>query len=527
MKILISDKLDDAALDLLNDRGFDLDLQIKVDGETLAKASQNADGWIIRSGTTITGKMLENAKALKVIGRAGVGIDNIDVDSATRRGIAVINTPTANTMAAVEHSMALLLSLARHIPAAHQSLVIDGNWDRAKFTGVELYGKTIGVLGLGKIGGRVAMRCTAMEMTVLGYDPFLSVEQAKSMNVELVSDLDGLLEQCDFLSLHLPSTGDTKKLINAERLGRCKPGVRIINCARGDLVDENALAQALRNGHVAGAALDVFDNEPPTGSPLLSAPNLVATPHLGASTVESQLNVGLQIAERVADALQTGAFREAVNIPVKDWRTFGRIKPTLDLVERLGCLAQQYTRGGISDVQVEYCGDAYDEIPAINSTLLKGMLQPVVSMSVNAVNAPVLAQERGISLSCTESGRPGNYRSLVKLETRGENRTHTFSGTTFADAVPRLVEIEGFQVDLFLVGVLLVFSTLDLPGVMGSVGSMLGRYDINVEHFSVGRQQPRGSSLGLVAVDEALSDEIILLIADLPNIQWVRQIILD
>jgi D-3-phosphoglycerate dehydrogenase len=526
-KILISDKLDDAALELLRDRGFELTIQIGENPEVLAKSTIDASGWIIRSGTRITEDLLQSAPILKVIGRAGVGVDNIDVTAATRKGIAVLNTPSGNTMAAVEHSIALLLALSRNIPAAHHSLINEGSWERARFTGVELYGKTIGILGIGKIGSRVAARCRGLEMSVLGFDPYMSTEQAKSMSIELIADLDDLLARCDFLSLHLPGIDSTKGIINAKRLEICKAGIRIVNCARGSLIDESALADALHSGHVAGAALDVFQNEPPVDSPLLNAPNLVATPHLGASTRESQRNVGLQIAEQVADALDHGVFREAVNIPVQDWKTYTRLKPQLLLVERLGQVAQQYAGKGISRVDVEYCGDGFEEIHALNNNLLKGLLRPIVGTGVNPVNASVLAKERGIALAFTENGINSNYQSLVRIRIQVDGRDHVFAGTTFADNEPRLVEIDGFEVELFLYGVLLMFGNFDRPGVIGNVGSLLGSHNINVAHFSLGRKGIGGEALGVVAVDEKIGDDVITELSALPNMQWVNQVVLE
>ena len=526
MKILVSDRIDDAALDFLQDRGFEMELLIKPDEDTLFRASSNADAWIIRSGTTVTTALLENAKQLKVIGRAGVGVDNIDVETATRKGIAVLNTPSGNTMAAVEHTMAMLLSLVRKIPAANHSLVIKRSWDRSPFIGVELCGKTIGILGLGKIGSRVATRCQAMEMTVLGFDPFFSAEQAHSMDIELVEKIPDLVSRCDFLSLHLPATEETRDLVNGELLQACKPGIRIINCARGSLVDEAVLAMALKSGQVAGAALDVFKEEPPLASPLLKAPNLVATPHLGASTIESQQNVGIQIAGQVADALTQGIFREAVNIPVGNWHTFSRLKPKLDLAEKLGHLAQQYVGRGISRINIEYRGDGFEEIPAINNSLLKGILKTATGNAINAVNAPIIAQERGIKLTYTENDDSRNYRSLMRLTVEVDGTEHIFSGTTFSDGEPRLLEIDGFEVDLFLYGVLLVFANFDQPGVIGDVGSILGENKINVAHFSLGRQNKGDNALGIIAVDGRITKKVVKKITDLENMKWVKQIIL-
>lgn len=526
MKILVSDKIDDAALALLQDRGFEMELLINPDNDTLSRAAQEADGWIIGSGTRITEKLLESASKLQVIGRAGVGVDNIDIDTATRRGIAILNTPSGNTIPAVEHTMAMLLSMVRSIPSAHQSVVAKRSWDNAPFTGVELFGKTIGIVGLGKIGTRVANRCQAMEMNVIGYDPYLSVDQAKSMDIDLEKDLNALVSQCDFLTFHLPETEETSNLLNETTIQACKPGIRIINCAHGKIIDENALFNALKNGSVSSAALDVFQNEPPIGSNLLKLPNVIITPHLSARTIESQRNVGIQIAEQVADALTGELFREAVNIPVNNWHIYSRLKPFLVLAEKMGRLAQQYTGGGISKIHIEYCGEGFEEIPAMNNTILAGILKSVSGNSINSVNAPLVAEERGITLTSSESENSQNYRSLIRLSVDVNDKHHVFSGTTFSDGEPRLLEIDGFEVDLLLFGVLLIFSNLDKPGVIGDVGALLGENKINVAHFSVGRQNKGGQALGVIAVDARMTKKVVKMLTDLPNMEWVKQVIL-
>lgn len=527
MIVLVTDKLDEAAITALRDR--DLTVMCVYDGSSdeLREALSQTHGWIVRSGTQITSELLAAASQLKVIGRAGVGVDNIDVAAATKRGVAVVNTPMGNTIAAVEHTMALLLSLARHVPVAHDSLVNKHRWDRGRFTGVELYGKSIGIIGLGKIGSRVAARARAFGMTVLGYDPYLSQERADDIGIELCADLGDMLGRCDFLSLHMPVTETTAGLVDAKMIARMKPGIRLVNCARGNLIDEAALAAALQSGHVAGAAVDVFQHEPPLDSPLLTAPNVVATPHLGASTEESQRQVGLQVAEQVADALQHGVYREAVNIPVKDWATLQKLKPQLAMVECLGTVAQQYVGGGISQVQVEYLGGPFEEIPALNNTLLKGMLVPVLGESVNAVNAPVLAAERGIELAHTESSRSKDYNSLVRIRVVSDGRERTLSATTFADLQPRLVELDGHDVELFLEGILLLFMNVDRPGVIGDVGQVLGQHDINIAHFSLGRKARGGEALAVVVVDEPIPTMVIQQLAGLKNMQWVKQIVLN
>ena len=526
MKILVTDKLDPQATDDLESQGFEVIELVGAKPRDLKQAVADVDGWIIRSGTNVTADLIECANHLKVIGRAGVGTDNIDIEAATRSGVAVLNTPTGNTIAAVEHAIALLLALVRHVPAAHHALVNEDRWERSAFTGVELYGKTLGVLGLGKIGSRVATRCKAMELHVLAYDPFLTEERARGFGVQLATDLHDVLSRSDFLSLHLPSTPDTKHILNKETIAQCKPGIRIVNCARGNLIDEYALAEALQSGHVAGAALDVFETEPPSGSALLRAPNVVATPHLGASTVESQLKVSTQIADQVAEALTHGIFREAVNIPVHDWSTFAESKHQFSLAERLGQVAQQQSSGAISRIEVAYCGEAFSEVQALNQVLLKGLLKPILGDSVNSVNAPLLAEDRGIELSSSSREQSKNYQTLIHLKIRSEGGTHTLSGTTFTDKEPRLVEMDGFEVELFLTGVLLVFGNYDKPGVIGNVGAVLGKHGVNIAHFSLGRKVVGGEALGVVAVDEVMPDEVVAELAGLANMRWVYQVIL-
>ena len=522
--VLITDKLDDEAIQLLEARGLDVEKVSNKDQAGIESALNYVRGWIVRSGTTVTAELLAHAQTLAVIGRAGVGVDNIDVAEATRRGIAVLNTPTGNTLAAVEHTLALLLALARQIPQAHASLIVDKRWDRAAFSGVELYGKTLGVIGLGKIGSRVATRCRAFEMQVLAFDPYLTADRASALGVDLCGDLGSMLGRCDFLTLHIPATSDTENLLDQERIALLKPGVRIVNCARGSLVDEHALAAALSSGHVAGVALDVFREEPPLDSPLMSAPNVVVTPHLAASTRESQRNVGLQVATQVADAILDGVFQDAVNIPVRDWATFKKLTPQLKLVERLGLVAQQYVGAGISQIDIEYSGGPFEEVPALNNTLLKGLLTPVLGGSVNAVNAPLLAKERGLNIAHSLRDDSPGYNSLVRVRVSTADGSHTLAGTTFADRLPRLVELDGREVELYLEGILLVFLNLDRPGVIGDVGRVLGAHDINIAHFSLGRKQRGGEALAVVVIDEPVPDTVMQELRGLNNMKWLKQI---
>lgn len=527
MKIIVTDSIDQAAVNLLVSHQHDVMQVDNKDESAMVSALEDAAGWIVRSGTQVTGELLSHAKKLVVIGRAGVGVDNIDIAEATRRGIAVVNTPTGNTLAAVEHTMALLLALARNIPQAHGSLMIERKWERKAFTGVELYGKTIGIAGLGKIGSRVAARCRSFEMRVLAYDPFLSSERAASLEVELIEDLDELLALSDFFSLHMPNTPQTQNLLNQQRLSKIKPGARIVNCARGSLVDEMALAEALNTGHVAGVALDVFAKEPPFDSPLMRAPNVIATPHLGASTQESQRNVGLQVAEQVSDAVRNGIFKDAVNIPVRDWVTFEKITPYLSMVERLGVLAAQYAGSGVRQIEVDYAGGPFEEIPALNNTLLKGLLRPVLGESVNAVNASVLASERGIKLSHRQSIEATGYKNLISVVIHTSKGEHSFAATMFTDQLPRLVMLDGCEVDVYLEGMLLIFSNMDHPGVIGDVGQLLGQNKINIAHFSLGRRQTGGEALAIVAIDDLISAQVLADLTELKNMKWARAISFD
>jgi D-3-phosphoglycerate dehydrogenase len=524
IKVLISDKLDGEAIDLLRERGMEVDYLPDPDLDVLGDKLKHAEGWIVRSGTQVTAELLAIAPALRVIGRAGVGVDNIDVAEATRRGIAVLNTPSGNTVAAVEHTLAMLLSLVRNIPQAHGSLVVGREWRRSEFAGIELYGKTLGIVGLGKIGSRVATRCRAFEMELLGFDPYLPAERAESLGVELFADLDEMLARCDFITLHMPGTAETENLLNSERISRLKRGVRVVNCARGNLVDETALVAALVSGQVGGAAIDVFRTEPALDSPFLDAPNVIVTPHLGASTVESQRKVGLQVAAQVADAMQEGIFQDAVNIPVRDWALFKKLTPQLTMVERLGSVAQQYSHAGISRIEVEYRGGPFEEVPALNNTLLKGLLTPVLGDSVNAVNAPLLARERGLVISHTLHDESADYNSLVKIRVHSPSHCHTLSATTFADRLPRLVELDGHDVELYLEGNLLVFLNLDRPGVIGDVGRVLGVQDINIAHFSLGRKRVGGEALAVVVTDAPVPPAALLELESLANMQWLKQI---
>ncbi|MDP7034464.1 MAG: phosphoglycerate dehydrogenase [Planctomycetota bacterium] len=524
MKILITDPIDDKAVEHLRERGLEVDIETGFSSEELIQRIGDYDGLIIRSGTTVGFEVIE-ASHLQVIGRAGVGIDNIDLDAATRKGIAVMNTPTGNTNAAVEHTWALLLSMARKVPAADASLR-SGAWKRTDFVGVELYGKTLGIIGLGRIGSRVATRGRAFGMDVVGFDPFVNEKREKELGIELVS-LDDLFSRSDFISLHVPRLPETEGLISADRMARMKRGACLINCARGGLVDEEALAEAVKSGHLGGAALDVYQNEPLSPqSPLLEVPDIVLTPHLGASTVEAKLQVGLQIARQVGDALQRGIFREAVNLPVRDWATFDRLRPWFSLAERLGCLAAQFVEGATSKIRVEFGGHGFEEMDSILGACLKGFLQPVMGKEVNAINASVLATERGLEIDSVTTGPSSGYSMLLSLEVDSEDGTHRFSGTIFQDRMERVVHVDGYDMEFEPLHCLLFFRNYDRPGVIGAVGSHLGQGGTNIAQFQLGRNAPGGVAMAVLNLDSPASLATLESLRGIENMQTVRQIVL-
>ena len=523
-KVLISDALSPAAVQIFKDRGIDVDFQpaLGKDKERLATVIGNYDGLAIRSATKVTAKILEWAKDLKVIGRAGIGVDNVDIPAATARGIIVMNTPFGNSITTAEHAISLMLALARQIPEADASTRA-GKWEKNKFMGVEIFGKTLGVIGCGNIGSIVADRAIGLRMKVIAFDPFLSQERAADLGVEKV-EIDDLFRRADFITLHAPLTDKTRNIVNAGAIKNMKKGVRIINCARGGLVDEGALYEALKNGQVAGAAFDVFVTEPATENPLFHLPNVVCTPHLGAATSEAQENVALQIAEQMSDYLLRGAITNAINFPSISAEEAPKLKPFIALAEKLGSFAGQLTETGISKVQLAYEGAvAQMNTKALTSAALAGLLRPMLG-DVNVVSAPVVAKERGIVVEEVTREMPEDYESLITVTVTTERQTRHVSGTVFADGRPRIVNIKGIRMDAEFEPSMIYITNLDKPGFIGKFSSTLGEAGINIATFHVGRDAPGGNAVALIEIDGDLPEAVLAKVRALPQVQQAKSL---
>jgi D-3-phosphoglycerate dehydrogenase len=480
-------------------------------------------GLIIRSATKMTADIIEAAKNLKVIGRAGSGLDNVDKTAATKKGIVVMNTPGGNTITTAEHTIALMVSLARQIPQATMSMK-SGKWEKKKFMGVELFNKTLGVVGIGNIGSQVARRMQAFSMNVIAFDPFLSEEKAKDMGVEKVS-LKELFKRADFITIHTPLTPETKNLINKEVIKTMKPGVRIINCARGGIINEKDLYDALVEGKIAGAALDVLEKEPPENNPLLTLDSVVTTPHLGASTREAQENVAVAVAEQIVDYLVHNTIRNAINFPSIPSDQVAKLNPYINLAERLGCFAAQMFEGGVTQITIEYKGDAADINTApVTIAALKGFLTPILEETVNFVNAPLIARERGIEIKEIKSTDQGDYQSMIALRINAKKKTSYFAGTLYGKKDPRIVFVDSFKVEIIPTGELLFMYNNDKPGVIGNIGSLLGKNKINIARMHFGRETPGGTAISVVSIDSPASPALLKKIKELPNILSVKQI---
>jgi D-3-phosphoglycerate dehydrogenase len=521
-KVLISDALSDAAVQIFKDRGIEVDFQPKLgpDKEKLAALIGGFDGLAIRSATKVTAKLLENAKNLKVIGRAGIGVDNVDIPAATAKGVIVMNTPFGNSITTAEHAITMMLALAREIPQADASTQA-GKWEKNRFMGVEITAKTLGVVGCGNIGSIVVDRAHGLRMKVIAYDPFLSAERARDLGVEKV-DLDELFRRSDFITLHTPLTDKTKNIIGAKSIATMKKGVRIINCARGGLVDEAALRQALDSGHVAGAAFDVFVEEPAKANPLFGHPNVVCTPHLGASTAEAQENVALQVAEQMSDYLLTGAITNAINFPSISAEEAPKLKPFVALAEKLGSFAGQLTESGLNKVQLTYEGAvAQMNTKALTSAALSGLLRPMLG-DVNVVSAPVVAKERGIVIEETTREAAGDYESLITVRVVTDRQSRHVSGTVFADGRPRIVNIKGIRMDAEFGQSMIYITNLDKPGFIGKFSSTMGDAGINIATFHVGRDAPGGNAVALIEIDGELPPDVLARVRALPQVQQAR-----
>jgi D-3-phosphoglycerate dehydrogenase len=521
-RVLISDALSPAAVQIFKDRGVQVEFQPNLgkDKEKLAATIDGFDGLAIRSATKVTAKLLEQAKGLKVIGRAGIGVDNVDIPAATARGIIVMNTPFGNSITTAEHSITLMLALARQIPEADASTKA-GKWEKNKFLGVEIFGKTLGVIGCGNVGSIVADRALGLKMKVVAYDPYLSAERALDLGVEKV-ELDELWRRADFITLHTPLTELTRNIVNAKTLKLTKKGVRLINCARGELVEEAALVEALKSGHVAGAAIDVFAQEPATQSPLFALPNVVCTPHLGASTVEAQENVALQVAEQMSDYLLRGAISNAVNFPSISAEEAPKLKPFVALAEKLGSFAGQLTEAGVTRVQISYEGVvAQMNTRALTSAALAGLLRPMLQ-NVNVVSAPTLAKERGVVVEETRREAEGDYESLITVTVTTDQQSRHVSGTVFADGRPRIVNIKGIRMDAEFGPSMIYITNLDKPGFIGKFSSTLGDAGINIATFHVGREAAGGNAIALIEIDGELPPELLAKVRALPQVQQAK-----
>jgi len=508
-RVLVSDELSETAVQIFRDRGVEVDYMPKLgkDKEKLAEIINKYDGLAIRSATKVTEKLLALATNLKVIGRAGIGVDNVDIPAASKKGVIVMNTPFGNSITTAEHAIAMMFAVARQLPEANASTHA-GKWEKSRFMGVELYNKTLGVIGAGNIGGIVCDRALGLHMKVVAYDPFLSDERARTMGVMKV-ELDELLARADFITLHVPLTDKTRNILSAENLAKTKPGVRIINCARGGLVDERALADALKSGHVAGAAFDVFAVEPATDSPLFGMSNVVVTPHLGAATTEAQENVALQVAEQMSDYLLTGAVQNALNMPSVTAEEAAVMGPWVKLASHLGAFVGQMTDEPIKAINVLYDGAvAQMNLAALNCATIAGIMQ-ATNPDVNMVSAPIIAKERGIQISTTRQEKTGAFDAYVKLTVVTDKRERSIAGTVFSDGKPRFIQIKGINIDAEIGRHMLYTTNEDVPGIIGLLGMTMGKNGVNIANFTLGRSGVGQEAIAILYLDQALDQKVV------------------
>ncbi len=525
-RILISDKLGAVGLQRL-DRAGDVsyDHLPNLSKDELLKIIGDYDALIVRSGTQVDSDILQAGSRLRVVGRAGMGVDNIDVRAATMRGIVVMNTPDANSVATAEQAMALMLALCRHIAPAHASLLA-GEWRRSDFVGIELKGKTLGIVGLGRIGRLVARRAQAFDMNVIAYDPFVSEEIGQAFGILLV-DFDDLLAQADFITLHTAATPETEKMINADSLALMKPGVRLVNAARGKLIDEAALAQALRDGKVAGAALDVFSKEPPQDNPLIGLPNVLHTPHLGASTIEAQTTVAVEIVDQVLSALRGDDYRNALNMPIPGGEAFTAARPYVSLAEKLGLLHGALAPPEVRRVEVEVNGDDVDALlRPVAAALVKGLLEGIGSESINYINAPLIAADMGITVSQSQGVTDVDYPNLISCRVQWPDGSRTLAGVLFGGSEPRIVQVDNYQLDANPKGYVLILQNRDVPGVIGQVGTILGAYDVNIGEWRMGRGQQGGEALSFINLDNEPPPPVLQALEKIPAITQVKLVLL-
>ena len=524
-RVLISDALSPAAVQIFKDRGIDVtfDPNLGKDKDKLAAMIGDYDGLAIRSASKATAKLLESATKLKVIGRAGIGVDNVDIPAATAKGIIVMNTPFGNSITTAEHAISMMMALARQIPEADVSTQA-GKWEKNRFMGVEITGKTLGVIGCGNIGSIAADRAIGLKMRVIAYDPFLTPERAMKIGVEKV-ELDALLARADFITLHVPMTEKTRNILSREALAKTKKGVRIINCARGGLVDEEALADALKAGHVAGAAFDVFAEEPASTNVLFGLPNVICTPHLGASTNEAQENVALQVAEQMADYLLRGAITNAVNFPSISAEEAPRVKPFVALAEKLGSFLGQLTESAVTGIRVIYEGKVAElNTKPMTAAAIAGALRPFMP-DINMVNAAAIAKDKGIKVEETTRDAAEDGESRIKIFVDAEDMSRHAAGTVLSDGVPRITEIRDIKVDAAFAPHMIYVRNADKPGFIGAFGSLMGDAGVNIATFNLGRDRPGGDAICYVAVDEPVGDALIAKIEAIPQVKRARRLV--
>jgi len=522
-KVLISDKLSDAAVAVFEDRGIEPVVQTGLGANELKDMIGGYDGLAVRSSTKVTADLLEAAHHLKVVGRAGIGVDNVDLEAATRHGVVVMNTPFGNSVTTAEHAIAMMMALARQLPAADRSTRA-GKWEKSRFMGTELMGKTLGLIGCGNIGAIVADRALGLRMRVVVHDPFLTEDRARQMGVERV-ELDELLRRADFITLHTPLNDQTRNLLDAKRLARTKPGVRIVNCARGGLLDEAALAKLVEEGHVAGAALDVFLEEPARESPLFALDNVIVTPHLGASTSEAQEKVAVQVAEQMSDYLVKGAITNALNMPSVTAEEAPRLRPYMRLADQLGSFAGQLTETGLKSVKISYAGKvAQLNTRPLTQIVLKGLLTPLLD-TVNMVNAPAVARSRNIKVSTTENEDVEGYQTLISVEVETERGRREVQGTLFQDSEPRVVHVNRIDIEARLGEHMLFVRNHDKPGFIGALGRTLGDAGVNIATFHLGRDEAGGDAIALIEVDQEVPKEVLKAIDALPHVVQVKPLV--
>jgi D-3-phosphoglycerate dehydrogenase / 2-oxoglutarate reductase len=526
MKILVSDTLSEKGVEIFQKaKGIEVDVKTGLPPEELKAIIKDYDGLVIRSATKVTQEIIEAGDHLKVVGRAGIGLDNVDIPAASKRGIVVMNTPEGNTVTTAEHTISLLLAMARKIPQATASLKAQ-KWEKKKFQGKELFNKTLGIIGMGKIGSIVADRAKGLKMHVIAFDPFIKPEVLLKQGMESVT-LEDLYERADFISIHTPKTKDTLGLINAEAIARMKPGVMIVNCSRGGIVDEKALYDGLVSGKVAGAALDVFETEPPGGNPLLTLDNFICTPHLGASTAEAQENVAVAVAEQMVDYLLHGVIKNAVNVPSVSANLLERVKPYLVLAERLGAFQAQILRGGMTEIAIEYQGEVAEfDIKPMTVSVLKGLLTPILKDVVNFVNAPFLARDRGIRVVESTTATTDDFMNLITLRVRTDQMESAISGTLFGKYEPRIVRLNSFRLEAIPEGNMLLIHNEDKPGVIGNIGTTLGNNAINIARMQVGQEKERGENVILLTTDQPVTAKALKDLTGLPAVKkaWALEL---